>query len=196
MNTNNVNKDLAKNNVESNTFKVIFNSNGGSVIPDSKDVQVNSIVGELPIPTKGDYVFNGWYTEDGTLVTAETIVDSNVTYNARWVESVLNANITNSNITLFVSGTEIINITNKASLEEYSFSSNDPSIVTVDSSGLVTAVGTGITQIKIIGNKTNDIVNIIVKVNQTNDIETFDIMIPWKIYYWESVSDNIQMVKF
>ncbi len=176
LNTNNINKNLSKTSVDPKTFNVTFNPNGGNITFDSKEVQENSIVGELPIPTKSDYVFDNWYTEDGTLVTTETIVDSDVTYNARWVESVLNANITNSNITLIVSGTEVVNITNGASLEYYSFSSNDQSIATVNSSGLITAIGPGITQIKITGDKTNDIKHIIVQVDLTNDIKTFDMM--------------------
>ena len=78
INTNNMDKDLAKINVEPKVFEVTFNPDGGSVIPDSKDVQENFAVGELPIPTKSDYIFYGWYLES----TYDTEVDD--TLYAKW----------------------------------------------------------------------------------------------------------------
>jgi len=58
------------------THTVTFDANGGSVNPTSKEVTYGSTYGELPIPTRTGYTFNGWYTQasGGTLVENTTIV--------------------------------------------------------------------------------------------------------------------------
>ena len=75
----------------SNTYTVTFDPNGGEL--DSQDltkpVTFDSEYGELPIPTKEGYTFQGWYTDDSftekiteedTLTTA-----TNQTLIARWL---------------------------------------------------------------------------------------------------------------
>ena len=59
------------------TVTVAFDPQGGSVSPTSKDVTVGEVYGELPVPTKDGYTFDGWYTEmdgQGSKVTASTTV--------------------------------------------------------------------------------------------------------------------------
>lgn len=43
-------------------YTVIFDANGGTTLCSTKQVEYESIYGELPIATKTGYVFNGWYT--------------------------------------------------------------------------------------------------------------------------------------
>lgn len=67
---------------------VTFNPNGGSVGLSEKIVYYGQTYGELPIPTKANYNFAGWYTaaSGGTKVTAETKVTAlvNQTLYAHW----------------------------------------------------------------------------------------------------------------
>ena len=66
---------------------VTFNANGGTVSPTTKTVESGKAVGDLPTPTYGSYVFDGWYTQasGGTRVTESTEVTANVTYYAHWI---------------------------------------------------------------------------------------------------------------
>jgi len=71
-------------------YSLTFNANGGTVNPESKKITYGETYGELPIPTRDDYVFLGWYTTNektgGTEITETTIVSvtSAQTIYARW----------------------------------------------------------------------------------------------------------------
>lgn len=74
-----------------NTYTVTFNANSGSVSPASKDVIHNSAYGDLPIPTRDNYEFAGWYTQatGGTQVTKDTdvTITADQTLYAHWIEA-------------------------------------------------------------------------------------------------------------
>ena len=57
---------------------ITFDANGGSVDLGSKLVTVGEVYGDLPVPIRNGYIFNGWYTaaNGGTKITHESIVDS------------------------------------------------------------------------------------------------------------------------
>ena len=67
-------------------MKVSFNSNGGTPIS-TKDVGYGSTIGTLPIPTKYDNTFLGWWTQltGGSQIAANTIIYDNITYYAHWI---------------------------------------------------------------------------------------------------------------
>ncbi len=67
---------------------VTFNANGGTVSETRRSLVIGSPVGELPIPTRHNHVFDGWFTENeyGQQVTENTIVNSDVTYYAHWTK--------------------------------------------------------------------------------------------------------------
>ena len=67
-------------------YTVTFNANGGTPSETKKFVAYNQPVGTLPLPTRKDYIFDGWFTEidGGEEVTANTIVSSNVEFYAHW----------------------------------------------------------------------------------------------------------------
>lgn len=44
--------------------QVLFEPNGGTVTPTSKDITKGSAYGELPIPIRDGYIFAGWFTDD------------------------------------------------------------------------------------------------------------------------------------
>jgi len=74
-----------------NKYSVVFDLNGGSVVSGSagtKEVTFDSAYGELPVPAKQGYNFEGWFTakEGGKEITAETVVStgSNHTVYARF----------------------------------------------------------------------------------------------------------------
>lgn len=58
---------------EANTYTVTFDPQGGTVTPESKSVTYGQAYGELPTPVRAGYRFDGWYTSDGSLVTADTV---------------------------------------------------------------------------------------------------------------------------
>ena len=67
----------------------------------SKEVTYNSTYGDLPILSKAEYIFNGWYTTGGTKVESTTSVtnSSNHTLYAQWTKNkyvvILNSNVFN-----------------------------------------------------------------------------------------------------
>lgn len=65
---------------------VTFNANGGEVDENFREVENDGIVGELPIPKRDGYLFEGWWTalEGGECVTATTIVSDDAIYYAHW----------------------------------------------------------------------------------------------------------------
>ncbi len=71
---------------------VTFDAQGGAVSPTSKEVTVGSTYGELPVPTKIEYTFLGWFTEKtgGTKVTSTTKVTNTKSHTlyAQWEEFV------------------------------------------------------------------------------------------------------------
>ena len=54
-------------------FAVSFDSQDGESVPE-KVYMYGDIYGELPIPVRNGYTFNGWYTSSDELVTPETVV--------------------------------------------------------------------------------------------------------------------------
>lgn len=56
-----------------NSYTLSFDSDGGSDI-ESKQVEYNSTLGELPTPKKDKYTFLGWFTSDNKEVTSETVM--------------------------------------------------------------------------------------------------------------------------
>jgi uncharacterized repeat protein (TIGR02543 family) len=71
-------------------FTVTFDANGGVVTPTSVRTGANSRLESLPIPTNGDLVFGGWFTErtGGIRVTADRAYTESTTLYARWSEAV------------------------------------------------------------------------------------------------------------
>ena len=70
------------------TFEVSFNADGGTLNTDKINVNYGDSYGELPVPTKEGFNFDGWYLEStlATPVTASTVVKtaSDHTLYAKW----------------------------------------------------------------------------------------------------------------
>lgn len=71
-----------------NAVTITFNANGGTVSPSSKSVNKGEKYGDLPVPTRTNYTFDGWYTSatGGTRITSDTVVNltSDQTLYAHW----------------------------------------------------------------------------------------------------------------
>lgn len=80
-----------------NEYKVTFDANEGTVTP-SKNVTFGSVYGELPVPTRTGYTFDGWYTakDSGTEIKSDTtvaITNEQILY-AKWTANEYNIIIT------------------------------------------------------------------------------------------------------
>ncbi len=156
---------------------ITFNGNGGVPSTTTYSVIDGDSLGTLPTATRTNYVLMYWYTTSGgnSIATPETKPHGDATYYAFWLKEVSQATISNSSITLAPEGTETINVTNSAELEDYTFTSNDEAIATVNSAtGLVTAVGTGTTTITMTGTHSGTTKTITVTVLDSLAQVTFD----------------------
>ncbi len=65
---------------------VTFNPNEGTVSEPTRNVKKSTAIGFLPIPTREDYVFDGWFTAatGGTEITADTIITNDIEFFAQW----------------------------------------------------------------------------------------------------------------
>ncbi len=93
---------------------VTLNPNNGTVTPSSITVGQGQEVGTLPTPERTGYTFEGWYQDQQltTPATSSTIINSDTTFYAKWIENItvsFNANggtVTPTSKT-FASGTAI-----------------------------------------------------------------------------------------
>ncbi len=69
-------------------YQVAFNANGGKVGTEQKTVYYGSEFGELPVPSRDYYNFDGWYTDsqNGEKTESNTLFDKNndITLYAHW----------------------------------------------------------------------------------------------------------------
>lgn len=160
---------------DSNLHELTFIYNDGTQDTSTYLVVDGDTLDTFPAVSKQDWVFGGWWTATtgGEQKTAPLAPTSNLTLYARWYKPVSEAQIVNSSINLAVSGTETIQITNSTDLEPYTFTSADTSVATVDSAGVVTATGNGMTTITMTGSVTGDTQTIHVTVGSVISV-TFD----------------------
>lgn len=70
------------------TCSITFNPNGGTVTETTRTAEIGISIGELPIPIRGGYRFDGWFTlaEGGDEISESTIATGNITYFAHWTK--------------------------------------------------------------------------------------------------------------
>ena len=71
-------------------YTVTLDANGGTVKPDSVSVQYGMAVGQLPVPVREGYTFDGWYDENGAQYTEDTVyaIAGDATLTARWTANI------------------------------------------------------------------------------------------------------------
>ena len=71
------------------TFTVTFDTDGGTLTQDSVSVISGNSIGNLPAqPSKGLWIFDGWFTEKNSLgmeLKLDTIISGNITVYAKWI---------------------------------------------------------------------------------------------------------------
>lgn len=80
---------------EGTTYKVTFNSNGGSDVKAQEVDAASGKVEEPQEPTKRGYDFDGWYSDEecsNAWDFANDTVASDMTLYAKWVEAEVNVN--------------------------------------------------------------------------------------------------------
>lgn len=70
-------------------YAITFDANGGQVDTEEMTVFYGSTFGTLPTPTRDYYTFDGWFTEDGTEVTADTVMTEakDIALTAHWTQN-------------------------------------------------------------------------------------------------------------
>ena len=85
------------------TYTVTFDANGGSVDTPSKPVTYSMTYGNLPVPTRTDYVFSGWYTDktNGTKISegSKVTITANQTLYAHWTDGTYNVTLNSQSAT-------------------------------------------------------------------------------------------------
>ena len=78
---------------ERTSHKITLNPTLGEVSPTYLNRYYDLPIGQLPVPTRTGYRFEGWFTDNGTFeneVTENTIVTGNMTLYAKWEEVIDN----------------------------------------------------------------------------------------------------------
>ncbi len=91
-------------------FTVSFDANGGTVGMPTKEAYYDTAIGDLPVPKRDYYTFDGWYTSptDGTKVieTTKMTADSNLTLYAHWTKNATSGWVLESDVP---AGAEVVN---------------------------------------------------------------------------------------
>ena len=152
-------------NLIDDSYIIELDSNGGTILNKYITVKRGSKIGTLPTSTRDNSVFGGWYNGT-TLVTENTIPTGYLTLKAKWILPVDQADLDTTTYNLTIGQSTNIVINNIDELEPFTFESVDPSIASVDSDGIITALSNGTTTIKLKGTNSNKIVNITVTVQE------------------------------
>ena len=72
---------------EINKYTVSFDANGGTYGMESTVVEYGTTVGQLPIPTRTNATFVGWFTdaEGGSRVADSTVINAAMALHAHWL---------------------------------------------------------------------------------------------------------------
>ncbi len=169
-------------------YTVTFNpDNGTSTLQVTELQALDTVNTRMPNnPTKANYIFEKWFVykeKDNEIIydgefTSTTPVTDNITVKAKWKPTINVATITPSSISMEKGNTTTINVTGPDELEAYTFSSSNTNVATVDTNGLVTAVGEGSATITITGIESNNTRTVSVTVSGTtyHTVTFYDIL--------------------
>ena len=132
-------------NLIEDSYIIGFNPNGGVVSNKYANIQKGEKIGTLPTATRNDYIFAGWYTSlDFTIpVNENTIPNGYVTYYAKWLKPVEEAQLEHDSFNLNIDESKTINVLNSHELENYTFTSSNSEVASVTNAGVITGVSVG-----------------------------------------------------
>ena len=162
-------------------YVVRFDPQGGTTTGgEYVRVDKGSAIGTLPTATNGNYIFDGWYTSLGysAEISTDTVPNGYNTYYAKWIKPVTDAVLNKGNFIIEVGLSDNIVITNVSEIEDHEFVSNDDTIASVDSDGVITALSAGSTTITINGLTSHTSKTVTVNVHEASSkyIVSFDVM--------------------
>ena len=135
-------------------FDITFDPHNGDSTTTVTIDEGDSLSTNIPAnPTYTDHLFQGWFTAatGGVQINSNTVPSGDTTYHAQWLKTVALAELQRDTIAVEPSGTANIVVTNSSELEPYTFTSNNTSIATVDSTGEITGITNGTTTITMTG---------------------------------------------
>lgn len=146
-------------------YTVSFDLNGGSGTINSQTVNEGGKATKPADPTRTGYTFGGWFKEAACTneYNFDTAVSGDLTLYAKWTAATVaveSVSLNKTTLSLTVGGSETLSATvspSGATNKDVTWSSDKPSVATVDSNGKVTAVGEGTATITVTtadGNKT------------------------------------------
>lgn len=106
-----------------NSHYIFFDANGGQVDTAAMTVFYGSAFGTLPTPTLDYHTFDGWFTANGTKVTADTIMTeaNDITLTAHWTQNAPSGWVKASDMP---SDAQVINTEWRYTLREYTSSAS------------------------------------------------------------------------
>ena len=139
------------------SYIVKFDAMGGTIANEYARVVKGSKIGTLPTATKTDSVLIGWYTTDQftTQIDENTIPNGYNTYYAGFKLNADQAVYAITTYQLAENTTSQIVVLNSNDVEPLTYISNDESIATVDSDGLITGHSVGNTTVNVVGALSN-----------------------------------------
>lgn len=123
-----------KNNLTNETYQVILYTNGGVLDETYDEVNNNyylttSGISTLPIPTKYDYKFMGWYKDESFEKGPYTISTTNTTYFAKWI---LNVEQILSKVSDVATSNTIDNLPTEEDIATYIWTSSDSDLYYIE----------------------------------------------------------------
>lgn len=146
-------------------YTLRFNSEGGAAVKDTIEVEEGSKPISLPSTTRENFVFRGWWSEDGTRqLTTDTQIFADETFHAHWIKSIKQAVVTPNPVTLERGQTTTLVVSNASEVEDYTWSVQDNTIATIDDTGEISALKIGGTKIIIEGKESHETIEIVITV--------------------------------
>ena len=141
----------------------------------TREIEAGTTIGaNMPSnPTKTNYLFDGWFIGgDRQLpVTSATQVSGTIVAIAGWTPNIQLATVP-ATLSVAVGGTNTISVTGPNDMENYTFTSSDSNIASVNSTtGEVTGVAVGTTNIVITGARSNTTKTVEITVSNAQDMQ-------------------------
>ena len=157
------------------TTKYTVTFKDGETTVATREIEVGTTIGaNMPSnPTKTNYLFDGWFIDgDRQLpVTSATQVSGTIVAIAGWTPNIQLATVP-ATLSVAVGGTNTISVTGPNGMENYTFTSSDSNIASVNSTtGEVTGVAVGTTNIVITGARSNTTKTVEVTVSNAQDMQ-------------------------